>query len=309
MVIGFLLFGASVCQAIAGPNEDILAASKAGDRAGVEAALIQGASVNAVDPLAVPSLTPLGLAAYYGHENVAAFLIERGANVTARDGLDDTPLHVAAEHGSTNVAKLLLDRGADANARDFLGTSPLGFAALRGHKSVAALLLARGALVNARTSSAKTPLHLAAAAGNKDVVAFLLAHGADAAARNSDGQTPLEELNSSSLEPAIKKDIARVLGGSAASASRPKPAMSPKKSSVNLQAPQPEGLPVCTDLRGIANFIMQANPRTSPHVLMSAVEQYQVAMGCRQPSPPIMPAPSQTTKCTWEADVFTCRTN
>src|SRR5712691_4177159 len=59
-------------QASAGPNEDILAASKAGDRARVEAALTYGASVNAVDekglsPPGLMGLTPLGLAAAYGH--------------------------------------------------------------------------------------------------------------------------------------------------------------------------------------------------------------------------------------------------
>jgi ankyrin repeat protein len=69
--------------------------------------------------------------------------------------------------------QLLLDRGADVDARDFLGATPLGWAALRGHKNVAALLLARGALVNARALSGKTPLHLAATAGKKELVSLL----------------------------------------------------------------------------------------------------------------------------------------
>ena len=44
-----VLMGALGSSAFAGPNDDILAASKAGDKGGVEAALAQGASVNAVD--------------------------------------------------------------------------------------------------------------------------------------------------------------------------------------------------------------------------------------------------------------------
>jgi Ankyrin repeats (3 copies) len=102
----------------AGPNEDILSAARAGDRTGVEATLTQGASVNAVDheglaPLGLPRSTTLALAAVYGHRNVAEFQLDRGANLAARDGLEQTPLHLAAEYGGTDVAKLLLDRGAD----------------------------------------------------------------------------------------------------------------------------------------------------------------------------------------------------
>jgi hypothetical protein len=62
-VSGFLFFGALGCQAHAGPNDDILAASKAGDKAAVEEALTQGASVDTVDSLGIPAMTPLGLAA------------------------------------------------------------------------------------------------------------------------------------------------------------------------------------------------------------------------------------------------------
>ena len=72
-----LVFNAMlIVEAKAGPNEDILAAAKAGDRAGAEAAFAAGASVNAVDqkglsPLGLAGLTPLGLAAAYGHRNIA----------------------------------------------------------------------------------------------------------------------------------------------------------------------------------------------------------------------------------------------
>ena len=53
-----VLFVVLSAKANAGPNEDILAAAKAGDRMAVEAALAAGASVNAVD---ARGLSPLGL--------------------------------------------------------------------------------------------------------------------------------------------------------------------------------------------------------------------------------------------------------
>ena len=48
-VSGVLLIGALSCGAFAGPNEDLLAASAVGEKAAVEAALTQGASVNTAE--------------------------------------------------------------------------------------------------------------------------------------------------------------------------------------------------------------------------------------------------------------------
>ncbi len=97
LVSSFLLVCAAGTEALVGPNDDILAASKAGDKAGAEVALASGASVNAVDekgqsPLGLNGLTPLGLAAAYGHKNVAAFLLDRGANLDVTDSLKQTPV-------------------------------------------------------------------------------------------------------------------------------------------------------------------------------------------------------------------------
>jgi hypothetical protein len=78
----------------------------------------------------------------------------------------------------------------------------------RTQKRCHCCLVARSSM---RAGADKTPLHLAAAAGNAEVVALLLAHGATVNARNSDGQTPLQEMQASSLDPALKKNVATVL--------------------------------------------------------------------------------------------------
>jgi hypothetical protein len=200
-------------QANAGPNEDIVAAATAGDRAGVEAAFAAGASVNAVDPLGLPGqTTPLSSAGANGHRNVAEFLLDHGANVDGKDGLEQTPLHIAADHGSEDVAKLLLDRGANVDARDFLDATPLQYSALRGYKNIVVLLITHGAAANARSKFGKTALHVAATEGHIAIVDFLLGHGADANARNSEGQTPLQEMRTSSLDTATKAKIAALFG-------------------------------------------------------------------------------------------------
>jgi hypothetical protein len=275
-------------EANAGPNEDLLAAAKAGDRAGAEAAFAAGASVNAVDgkglsPLSLSGLTPLGLAAAYGHRNVVELLLNQGANVNAADAMGQTPLHTAARYGSADVAALLLEHGADVDARDVLGATPLEWAALSGDKNVASLLIKRGATVNAQSSTGKTALHLAATAGHKEVVALLLAHGADVRIRNGDGQTPLQEMQaSSSVDAATKAKISTMLGTKSVPRQVPNSVTSSSPAPLTpVQEPQQSGIPACTDAVGLARVVMQANPGAPPQVLARAVERLQVMMGCR----------------------------
>ena len=61
------------------------------------------------------SRTPLHLAALEGHPDVAALLIEKGANVNARDKLGRTPLEFAESSGHEEVAALLREHGGKSN--------------------------------------------------------------------------------------------------------------------------------------------------------------------------------------------------
>ncbi|HEX4792347.1 MAG TPA: ankyrin repeat domain-containing protein [Humisphaera sp.] len=74
---------------------------------------------------------------------------------------DETPLHWAAQEGHTQVAALLLDRGAELNAKNANGQTPLHLAAFRGHGAVVELLIRAGAAGRIRDKSGRTPLHIA----------------------------------------------------------------------------------------------------------------------------------------------------
>jgi ankyrin repeat protein len=130
-------------------------------------------------------------AAREGKTSTVKDLLDRGAQVDARDKYGSTPLHRAAIHDHTDIARLLLDRGAEVDARDRDGQTPLHWAARNDHTDIARLLLDRGAEVDARDRDGQTPLHWAAFYGRKDTARLLLDRGAEVDARNKYGHTPL----------------------------------------------------------------------------------------------------------------------
>jgi outer membrane protein assembly factor BamB len=96
-------------------DEALFAAARAGDEAGVRARLDAGASPNACNR---HGTTVLAMAADRGHAAVVRLLVERGADVDARDRFfRASPLELAIQAGHLELALWLLERGAaDADA-------------------------------------------------------------------------------------------------------------------------------------------------------------------------------------------------
>jgi ankyrin repeat protein len=94
-------------------------------------------------------------------ERVRELLAQEPALVHARDVDESTPLHHAAWKGHAEVAALLLEAGADVNAQnrnDHWGGTPLHAAAHGNQKAVAEILLARGADLHATSCNGRTPI-------------------------------------------------------------------------------------------------------------------------------------------------------
>ena len=124
---------------------------------------------------------------------VQHLLLDRGADVNARNQYDRAPLHVACYRGRVDIVQLLLDHGADVEARDEDGNTPLHWACINGHTDTARLLLDRGADVGAHDKKDRIPLHYACIfCGHPDIVRLLLDRGADVNARDKWSWSPLD---------------------------------------------------------------------------------------------------------------------
>jgi ankyrin repeat protein len=155
--------------------------------------------------------TALHLAVAKGHAAIASALIDAGADLKAKgDPVDSHPLYLAALADQPEMVTLLLQRGADLEARDAEGRTPLMVAVGFGKGGVAALLVAAGADIRAVDNLEKAPIHFAAGSGAADVVSLLLARGIDVNEQNRfSGMTPLHYAAFSGGLPIISLLLSR----------------------------------------------------------------------------------------------------
>lgn len=90
-------------------------------------------------------------------DELARWLVENGADLSAGDRYGETPLHARSRHWQGRIA-VLLALGADVHARDNSGDTPLHFAAGVGNITTARLLLEHGARIDCLNEMNMTPL-------------------------------------------------------------------------------------------------------------------------------------------------------
>ena len=119
--------------------------------------------------------TPLHLACFFDHPELVESLLAAGADVAAvaRNPMRVQPLHSAAAGAGARVVAALLERGAEVNARQQGGFVPLHAAAQNGDSDVARLLLDRGADASLATDVGKTARDLAHEAGHAELALLL----------------------------------------------------------------------------------------------------------------------------------------
>jgi ankyrin repeat protein len=138
-------------------------------------ALVQQRGSRILDEHSPDGFTPLALACFFGHQELAGYLVDQGANVrlAATNPMKVAPLHAAVAGRHFWIAQMLVSNGADVNQRQQHGFTPLHAAAQNGDEQTVRLLLENGADRTLRADSQQTALDLALLQGHASVAALL----------------------------------------------------------------------------------------------------------------------------------------
>ena len=181
---------------MADSDQALLTAASRDNAAGVKAALVAGADVNARDN---HGQTALLFAVQYNDLALALELIQNGADINAQALNQDTPWLLAGALGRSEMLAAMLDTGkVDYTIRNRYGGNALIPACERGHVDTVRLLLERSKIdVNHINNLGWTGLLEAVilsdgGARHVEIVRMLLAAGADPNVVDKEGVTPLQ---------------------------------------------------------------------------------------------------------------------
>ncbi|CAG8978260.1 hypothetical protein HYALB_00009157 [Hymenoscyphus albidus] len=123
--------------------------------------------------------TSLHAASFFRNYEVVEQFIACGADVNLEGGKYGFPLIASCVYGDCNITRLLLDRGANIEARNQDRYIALLTAVDEKHDDIAKLLIQRGAAVNGTREDERSPLMIACENKSLDIAHLLIQQGAD----------------------------------------------------------------------------------------------------------------------------------
>ena len=119
-------------------------------------------------------MTPLIMAAKYGHEECLDYLIANGAGLQKKDKFKRTALILAIKGGHSKIASILLRKGANCELADNSNNFPLHYACAYGWMECVQLLLSAEASVNSTNSWKISCIEIAMLKNHFGIVKYLL---------------------------------------------------------------------------------------------------------------------------------------
>ena len=141
---------------------------------------------------------------------IAELLIEKGADIEAKDDDGINALVYASTYNDEEMVKFLLEKGADANTvceieneHTDIASTPLMNAAYRGNTNIINMLLENGANINYTTDFGMTALIMAASFNQFEAAKILLENNADTSITDEYGRTALDLAKSEDYEDIV----------------------------------------------------------------------------------------------------------
>ncbi|KAL9108064.1 MAG: hypothetical protein Q9227_007170 [Pyrenula ochraceoflavens] len=154
----------------------------------------------------VPSgKTALSRAVHLGHREVAAVLLEYGADPQGRSFKTDewTLLHYVASQADEKMLELLLRQGSDVHVQDASGYTPLHLASSKSHAHIASLVnRQRSSEIELRAPNPDPAAYNDALQIHTNIINLLLDYSSDPNKPNKHGLTPLH-LASRTAQPKL----------------------------------------------------------------------------------------------------------
>jgi ankyrin repeat protein len=193
-IILFFSYNTSILKADL--NEDLFKAVKAKDLSLVKSLIEKGADVKAKDEY---GWIILHSTVVEGDFEIFKYLVSKGADINAKTSGNWTTLHYASDGGNFEIVKYLVSKGADVKAKNDDGFTVLHSAARGGNLEIVKYLVGKGANVNSKDNYYWTVLNSAHEGGNIEIFKYLVERGADINAKDNYGRTILIKVENKEI--------------------------------------------------------------------------------------------------------------
>lgn len=216
MILKTSMYHPAEAQIVEHTHRTFLEVIQTGRKTTAEAMILDGFDVNRIEGTHAPALIH---AIKHERSEIAAMLLQYGANVNIRDQKGETPLHIAVKMHMNELIHLLMRYGADSSQRDIQGIDPLELARRQNNKTALQILtdtepmpiesmtlfqaafsgnlqvlVAMGTSLNKlfeKNKRLQSLLHAAVYGNNIKLLCYLLNKGLDIDAVDRNGDTPL----------------------------------------------------------------------------------------------------------------------